>query len=460
MAGDDRQRFPRALAVPAITIWLAALLTGACSPSAQVTPAGSPGAPFTLTITPAAGTKDLPVSTEVGIAVADGEITDVTMTQAGGGKLAGSMRADGTSWIPDAPLGFSTTYDVSVTGRSADGRRTETRTTSFTTMAKPAREVSTGFYLFNGETVGIGMPVVVEFTPPVPEPARADVQKRLFVTTNPPQPGVWHWPDGRQIWYRAPEYWRPGTTISVRAALQGVPMGNGRYGDADWSATVTVGEKVVMTVDNATKQMQVHHNDSLARTIPVSLGKRSTPSSSGHMVVMAKAGRYRFDTRGEPDGGYVVDVDFAMRLTWGGEFIHAAPWSVGDQGRRNVSHGCVNMSWGNAKWLYDVAHVGDPVIVKGTEVEVENGNGWTAWNMPWAEYIKGSALPVPAELAATPATSAPATSGPATSAPATSAPATGEPATSAPATGEPATSAPATGEPGATATQETPRADR
>ena len=94
-----------------------------------------------------------------------------------------------------------------------------------------------------------------------------------------------------------------------------------------------------------------------------------------------------------------MDINWAMRLTWGGEFIHAAPWSVGDQGVRNVSHGCVNMSDGNAVAVRP-AHVGDPVIVRGTEVPLTNGNGWTAWNVTWAEYITGSALPVPPALAA------------------------------------------------------------
>jgi hypothetical protein len=95
-----------------------------------------------------------------------------------------------------------------------------------------------------------------------------------------------------------------------------------------------------------------------------------------------------------------VDVHYAMRLTWGGEYIHAAPWSVRDQGVRNVSHGCVNVATGNAHWLYDSTHIGDPVVVRGTEVPLSNGNGWTAWNIPWSEYVKGSALPVDPQLAA------------------------------------------------------------
>jgi hypothetical protein len=179
-------------------------------------------------------------------------------------------------------------------------------------------------------------------------------------------------------------------------------MGNGSYGDSDRWATATVGNKVFMQIDNATKQIQVYVDDQLVRTSPVSLGKASTPSSSGFMVLMTKEATRTFDTRGEPNGGYVVDVNWAMRLTWGGEFIHAAPWSVGDQGHRNVSHGCVNMSDAESRWLFDTAHIGDPIIVKGTEVAIDHGNGWTAWNVGWSEYVKGSALPVPPDLAAAP----------------------------------------------------------
>ena len=148
-----------------------------------------------------------------------------------------------------------------------------------------------------------------------------------------------------------------------------------------------------MEVDNATKHMTVTQDGQVVKTIPVSLGKPSTPSSSGTMVVIDKNADYTFDTRREIEDGYVVDVKFAMRLTWGGEFIHAAPWSVRAQGNRNVSHGCVNMSTENAQWLFDQTQVGDPVTIKGTEVDLAWGNGWTDWDVPWEEYLKGSTLP-------------------------------------------------------------------
>lgn len=43
--------------------------------------------------------------------------------------------------------------------------------------------------------------------------------------------------------------------------------------------------------------------------------------------------------------------------------MHAAPWSVNSQGFENVSHGCINLSTENARWFYDNAKIGDPVIV-------------------------------------------------------------------------------------------------
>src|SRR5258706_13700575 len=96
-----------------------------------------------------------------------------------------------------------------------------------------------------------------------------------------------------------------------------------------------------------------------------------------------------FDVPGE----YRVPIEYAERITWDGQYIHAAPWSVGDQGVDNVSHGCVNVSTENAAWIFDVSHIGDPVTVTGTEAHIAPGDGWTVWDLNWTDYIKGSALP-------------------------------------------------------------------
>ncbi|MEU8287470.1 Ig-like domain-containing protein [Micromonospora sp. NPDC048905] len=369
---------------------------GSSAPPTPTTP-DAPSVP-TLTLSPANGANNRPVSTEISAKLPDGgKVSAVTLTADGGGAVEGKLRTDGSAWVPSAPLKFGTRYTATLTADAADGTSSQ-GTSSFTTMAKPKSTIGSGLYLFDDKSYGVAMPVVTEFHPGIPKKDRAAVQKRMFVRTDPPQPGAWHWVDnGTQAYYRAPEYWKPGTTITVRIALAGIPLSNGKYGDMDRKATAKIGRSFQMKVDNASKKMTVYENGALVRTIPVSLGKKSTPSSSGTMVVMEKKEATTFDTRDDPDPAnrYVTDIQFAQRLTWGGEYIHAAPWSEHVQGRQNVSHGCVNVSMVNARWLFEKTRIGDPITVKGTERKLGAGNGWTAWSLSWSAFIKGSALPVP-----------------------------------------------------------------
>jgi lipoprotein-anchoring transpeptidase ErfK/SrfK len=357
--------------------------------------------PPTLTITPGTNITDVPISTEIGMTVSDGKISAVTLTDGKGNRMDGAMRDDGSAWVPNSALNYKQAYTAQVTATN-DAGLTTTRTAAFTTMAEPADQTAVQLNVTGGSTYGVALPITVNFDVAVPEQARGEVQRRLFVSTDPPQPGAWHWVNGKEVYYRAPDYWQPGTKINVRAALGGHPLGDGRYGEADRTATAMIGEKLFLDIDNKTKQMSVFKNDNLVRQIPVSLGKPSTPTSSGKMVIMEKFETTVFDTRGSNDP-YVVTVHDAQRLTDGGEFIHSAPWSVGSQGYDNVSHGCTNVSPEDAAFLFSTTNVGDLLTIQNTEVTLDPGNGWTAWNMSWDEYIKGSALPVPADLKPTPA---------------------------------------------------------
>jgi lipoprotein-anchoring transpeptidase ErfK/SrfK len=357
-------------------------------------------APVSLSITPSAGKKDVPVSAEIGLKVTNGKVSSVTVKGADGKAVPGALRDDGSSWVPGSPLKTRSKYAVTVVATGAAGDA-KTATTSFTTMGAPAHKTGTGLYLFDGHTYGVAMPVVVEFSPGIKKADRASVQKRLFVTSVPAQPGTWSWTaNGTQAYYRAPKFWQPGTKLTVRAAVGGLPTGSGRYGDRDRSASAKIGRDLEMKVDNASKQMTVSEGSRVLRTIPVSLGRPSKPSVSGTMVVMDKLASTVFDTT-DTDGaaGYRTQIEFAQRLTWSGQYIHSAPWSTGAQGHTNVSHGCVNVSPSNAKWLFDKTLIGDPVVVKGTSDKLAYGDGWTPWNVSWADFVKGSALPVPADLA-------------------------------------------------------------
>ncbi|KUL24506.1 L,D-transpeptidase [Actinoplanes awajinensis] len=355
--------------------------------------------PATVAVTPATGKKNVPVSAEIGLKVSNGEVTSVQLTDSKGKAVAGELRADGSAWVPGKTLKTNQTYAAQVTATAADGTTT-TAKTSFTTMGAPGKRTGTGLYLFDDYTYGVAMPVVVEFNPGIKKADRAAVQKRMFVETTPAQPGTWSWTSsGTQAYYRAPEFWQSGTTLKVRIAVGGLPTGKGFYGDKDRAATAKIGRKFVMKVDNATKKMTVLKDDKVVKTMPVSLGKSSTPSSSGTMVIIEKMSHTVFDTTDtDPENGYKTPIDYAQRLTWSGQYIHSAPWSTGAQGRRNVSHGCVNVSPSNATWLFDKTLVGDPVTVKGTGDKLDYGNGWTPWDVSWEKFAEGSALPVPAGL--------------------------------------------------------------
>ena len=89
---------------------------------------------------------------------------------------------------------------------------------------------------------------------------------------------------------------------------------------------------------------------------------------------------------------YDIMVPWSVLFTWSGNYLHAAPWSVGSQGYANVSHGCVNLSPEHAQTYYELAVPGDPVTVTGSPAAGTWGDGWTVWFLSWSELLHGSAL--------------------------------------------------------------------
>ncbi|MFG2040739.1 Ig-like domain-containing protein [Dactylosporangium sp. NPDC048998] len=348
-------------------------------------------APSSATVT----LKDDSGATITGAPAAPAPGSSSTPSSPASSAASPSSAANSVRWIPDKQLKWGTDYTATVTAGGA------TSSVKFTTMAKPANVTRVTSQVGDNQVVGVGMPMILSFGVDIPKDKRAEVQRRLFMSSDPPQEGVWNWFSSKEIHYRPKEYWQAGTKLTLRAALGGVSFGgqSGKetYGEKDLTVDATVGKRLIMEVDNATKKMTVTEDGVLLKTMPVSLGKPSNPSDSGNFIVMVKNEWEWFDssTYGVPvdsPDGYRTKVQFPQRITWSGQYIHAAPWSVADQGKRNVSHGCVNISLELAQWLYGVTHIGDPVIVKGTEERVKYGDGWTDWELPWDQYVKGSAL--------------------------------------------------------------------
>jgi lipoprotein-anchoring transpeptidase ErfK/SrfK len=348
---------------------------------------------------PADGSTDVITATEVVFSTDNEMEVTVELAELDGSSIDGELSEDATRWQPASQLEYETTYVATLTAVSPSGDNAIT-TSTFTTMAEPDQTVRVFSFLGSDSVIGVGMPLRVEFRDDndnlreIPEEQRAEVERRMHVRSDPPQEGSWRWVSGSEAHYRPREYWQPGTQINYRLATGGLPIGEGWYLRNDLNVNASVGQAILMEVDNQSREMTVTVDGEVERTIPVSLGRADYPSSSGTFVIMEKFTETVFDTREEfGDEGYVVDIEFAMRLTYGGEFMHATVRSGEELGTDNVTHGCINMSRDNAEWLFGLTNGwGDPVVVEGTSRDVELGNGWTDWNLSWEEYRQGSAL--------------------------------------------------------------------
>jgi lipoprotein-anchoring transpeptidase ErfK/SrfK len=356
---------------------------------------GSPAPkPSTVAVTePAPNATGVAAITEVKYTSEDPEHTSVVVKDSDGTKVPGILDKEDKTWRPARGLEWGEKYTITVNG-TATKDKIGSATSTFTVMKRPAKLVRVTSFLGDGQVVGVGMPLIVRFGRAIPAKSRAAVQRRMVVTATPAQVGTWSWVSPTEVHYRPKSFWKAGTKVFYRVTLKGVPVGDGWYGRSDFTVDLKIGRSFVMMVSNKKKRMTVTQNGKVINTIPVSLGKPSTPSSSGTMVVMEKKRHTVFDTREElgPKEGYRTEIDFAQRITWSGQFIHAAPWSEGKQGKINVSHGCVNVSEKMGAWLFARTMMGDPITVTGTEAKLQNGNGWTDWNMSWEQFKRGSAL--------------------------------------------------------------------
>lgn len=338
---------------------------------------------------------EVPVDKLVEVTADNGTLDEVRVS-AGKRKLPGSLSDDGTTWTADDRLEPGTTYRVRSTAVDEDGVSRKLQRTFRTVNLTLDQQTYPSIAPVGGETVGVGMPVIVKFDIPVSD--RAGIERHLSVDTSPEQQGTWHWVSDNEVHWRPKTYWKPGTDVTVHADINGVDAGNGIYGQEDRTARFHVGNAVMMKIDVASHQMRVLENGKLLRTIPISAGKPGFTTRSGIKVIIEKFRSKRMDaattgiSESDPEYYNLSNVEYAQRVTYSGEFLHAAPWSVGSQGVANVSHGCVGMSTDNAAWLFGLTKRGDVVDVTGSDRPMEATNGYGDWNVPWTEYKAGSAL--------------------------------------------------------------------
>ncbi|WP_374772305.1 Ig-like domain-containing protein [Streptomyces sp. NBC_01310] len=330
-----------------------------------------------------------------------GRLTDVTVRDGHGRHLSGELAPHSERWTNTEPLRAGQTYTVQV------GAQDEAGTPVGVTMAFRTAPPADGGRLTvefgpRPGTYGAGEIVTAALSRPVPAddlPARARLEQALEVTSEPHVEGAWHWVDDSTLHFRPRTYWPAHTVVRVRSGLDGVQVGDHDYGGPSDALEFTIADRIEAVTDSATHRMTVRRNGRVIRTIPVTTGKAGFRTRSGIKVVLRKEPKVRMrgDSVGIKRGTkefYDLPVLYATRVTWSGEYIHAAPWSVEAQGEENVSHGCTGMSTEDAAWFFRTVREGDivEVVNSGGAKMAPFDNGIGDWNMDWRSWLAGSAL--------------------------------------------------------------------
>ncbi|MFF1658988.1 Ig-like domain-containing protein [Streptomyces sp. NPDC058255] len=359
-------------------------------------PAAQEASDARIKITPKQGAFDVGINDSVKVTVSNGKLTKVTMTAvATGAEVPGTLSADGTSWKPNGRLERATKYQVAAEAKDAKGRSV-TGNATITTLS-PANNFIGHLSPEDGSTVGVGMPVTVNFDKAISN--KAAVESKIQVSSSSGQQVVGHWFNDDRLDFRPDNYWKPGSTVTVTLNLHGIQK----------TATFKIGRSQISTVDAKTKLMTVVRDGKTIKTIPISSGSTEHPTYNGQMVISEKFSQIHMNgatvglTKKDGKPSYdIAAVPHAMRLTDSGTFIHGNYWGADAVfGKANTSHGCVGLKdvkgGGDGKqpaaWFFDNSMIGDVVIVKNSEDKtmLAPDNGLGDWNMPWSEWVAGSA---------------------------------------------------------------------
>lgn len=321
-----------------------------------------------------------------------GMLTGVTVRTAEGKLVTGSYASGGSTWHTGWALAPSQTYQVSATAVNAKHQRTEISGT-FRTF-RPAHSIAASTTLTAQQDYGIGMPIMLSFSRPVTN--KAAVERSLQVTASKPVTGAWYWMNSKSVWFRPERYWPAHTKVQVTAHLAGVQAAPGVFGRADLSQHFRIGNSLVVVANTATHHMKVWWKGRPLGDWPISTGRPGMDTADGRYLSFDMANPVDMNSAsiGIPPGspGYYNELVYdAVQFTMSGTYIHSAPWSVGEQGIVNVSHGCVNLGPANAVWYYGHSMLGDPISVVGSPVRGTWNNGWTIYFLSWHKLLAGSA---------------------------------------------------------------------
>jgi lipoprotein-anchoring transpeptidase ErfK/SrfK len=340
--------------------------------------------------------RNLPVDRRpdlgIRVAVTGGRLARVVAATGSHKAVHGTFSTDSTSWHADWALAPEHTYRVTATAVTPAGVRAVASRT-FRTLT-PRQTFSAFTQITPGEVVGVGMPVMVTFSRAIAD--KAAVERALEIRSSKPVVGAWYWMGDRSVWFRTKKFWPAHTRVTLAAHLAGVRGAPGVYGAANLDQHFRIGTSLIAVASASSHIMKVWWKGRLLGDWPISTGQPGDDTPNGHYLSFAMGNPVDMNSAtfgvlpGDP-GYYNVLVYDSVQFTYSGDYVHSAPWSVGQQGIVNVSHGCVNVAPGNAAWYYAHSLLGDPITIVGSPLNGTWGDGWTIWFLSWRKLIAGTA---------------------------------------------------------------------
>ena len=268
----------------------------------------------------------------------------------------------------------------------------------------------------DGAGVGVGMPYIATFDKPITNGSA--FQKATKVTVNGKEVDArWYFETSdpasghvMEAHLRTEAYWPANAQIHVDLPVQGASGGSVRLHplehyvfDQNLTSDFSTTDAHIVTVSNASHELTVTDNGKVWGTFPVSLGAADTPTLRGIKVIMEKGADVEMKGPGYDD----PHVKWTMRLTYGGEYLHAAPWNclasrgngctstlANNIGYGNSSNGCTNLMPAQAQKLYGFLGIGDVVThLDATGARMTLGQGYGDWNLTWSQWQTGGAVP-------------------------------------------------------------------
>lgn len=403
------------LALLGAPLLLLSACSGGAAENASAEGAGEPE--VGASITPEDGASEVAPDAPITVQAENGTLTEVAVDQQPTGDaeaaaerdegdmeldaLTGTFNDDNSEWVSDWTMNPGNAVTVTATVESEDGETTDV-VAEFTTLeAVPGQRLELESNMpSSGQTVGVGMPLILNFDLPVQN--KEQVTAALEVTSDQPAEGAWTWTDDDTVMFRPSEYWAPNQQVTVDMHLAGVRAAEDVYGLTNYRMEFEVGREQITRASNDSHRMLVERDGEQIKDFPVSMGDGSQPeyrTTSGNHVIMELHQDYVMDssTVNIPEGSsdsYRLEVAYALRLTNSGIFAHHSPGN-GSLGQSNISHGCVNMSLEDSRWFYENSLVGDPYEIEGSTRELEPTNGWGMWQVDWETWLADSPFDEP-----------------------------------------------------------------